>query len=202
MDKYFAGGNGDFSVIPDENRECVYFFFSSYYPNSSEQGIDVARMRFADRDRPVARFWKWYRSNWAEAGLGGDATPVFPVRTPWRRSAVHAFWGPSIHWNTHLEMYVILMNYAINRDWIQGGIDVSFNKNLADPPGWTEPEETLNQKQITNDPVKDSGWYPQAMGINRAQGQTDKLAGKVARRFIAGKSRWEILLLKPGEIDQ
>ena len=94
------------------------------------------------------------------------------------------------------------MNYATNRDWTHDGIDVSFNKNLADPPGWTEPEETLNQKQITNKPVKDTGWYPQVMGINRAQGQTDKLAGKVAHLFIAGKSRWEILLLKPGEIDQ
>jgi hypothetical protein len=201
-DKFFAGGNGDFSVIPDEKREYVYFFFSSYYPDSSEQGIDVARMRFADRDDPAGKVWKWYREKWVEPGVGGHATPVFPVRTPWHRKDVHAFWGPSIHWNTHLDTYVVLMNYAIDRDWTQGGIYVSFNHSLANPRGWNEPKEILNQKQITDDPVKDTGWYPQVVGIDKTQHQTDKLAGKVARLFIAGKSRWEILLLKPGESGQ
>ncbi len=75
----------------------------------------------------------------------------------------------------------------------------SIGASLADPRGWNEPKEILNQKQITDDPVKDTGWYPQVIGIDKSQHQTDKLADKVARLFIVRKSRWEILFLRPGE---
>ena len=69
-------------------------------------------------------------------------TPGFPVRTPWHRKDVHAFWGPSIHWNTYLNTYVILMNYAIDRDWTQGGIYISFNHSLTDPRGSVSPNRS------------------------------------------------------------
>jgi hypothetical protein len=198
-DKFFAGGNGDFSVIPDEKQEYLYFFFSSYYPDAAEQGVGIARVSYANRNDPVGKTWKWYQGKWSEPGVGGHVTPVFPVKTPWHRKDVHAFWGPSIHWNTHLDTHVILMNYAIDRDWTQGGIYASFNRDLANPHGWSEPGEILNPKQITDNRNKNTGWYPQVIGTIKPARETDKRAGKVARLFVAGQSRWEILFLKAGE---
>jgi hypothetical protein len=42
-------------------------------------------------------------------------------------------------------------------------------------------------------------WYPQVIGLDKSRHETDKLAGRVARLFIRGQSRWEIFFLKPGE---
>jgi hypothetical protein len=42
-------------------------------------------------------------------------------------------------------------------------------------------------------------WYPQVMGVDKARRETDKLAGRAARLFVRGQSRWEIEFLKPGE---
>jgi hypothetical protein len=199
-DKFFAGGNGDFSVIADTSREYLYFFFSSYYPHdASEQGVGVARLRYSDRNDPVGRVWKWYKGRWNEPGFGGHVTPIFPVRTPWHTKNVDAFWGPSIHWNTHLASFVLLLNRAIDRNWLQDGIYVSFGLDLANPGGWTEPSKILDRAEITDNPAKLQGWYPQVIGIDGSKHETDKLAGQVARLFVHGQSRWEIVFLRAGE---
>jgi len=39
-------------------------------------------------------------------------------------------------------------------------------------------------------------WYPQVVGLDKFREETDKLAGRVARLFIRGKSEWEIVFLK------
>ncbi len=44
-----------------------------------------------------------------------------------------------------------------------------------------------------------SGWYPQVVGIDAARRETDKLAGRLARLFVHGKSVWEIVFFRPGE---
>jgi hypothetical protein len=44
-----------------------------------------------------------------------------------------------------------------------------------------------------NKDLEKSKWYPQVVGIDSAEQQTDKLAGKTARLFVAGVSRWEIV---------
>ena len=88
---YFAGGNGDFSVMADAQLEYLYFFISTYAGEVSEQGVSVARMRYADRDQPVAKVWKWHAARWNEPGLGGRVTPIFPVKTDWHRVEADAF---------------------------------------------------------------------------------------------------------------
>ena len=55
---YFVGGNGDFCVNVDHQREYIYFFISTY-GEFKEQGVAVARMRYEDRDAPVGKVWKW-----------------------------------------------------------------------------------------------------------------------------------------------
>jgi len=192
---FFAGGNGDFSVMLDPKKEHFYLFFSAYAGDVSEQGVAVARMRYADRLQPAGKVWKWHQGGWTEPGLGGRLTPIFPATIEWARADADAFWGPSIHWNSHLGLYVILLNRTKDRPgWPQEGIYVAFNDDLGDPARWTKPVK-----------IFDGGrWYPQVLGIDSAKRETDKLAGRVARFSMRGEndrgeSKWEILFLRPGE---
>ncbi|MDM8008039.1 MAG: hypothetical protein QUV05_18010 [Phycisphaerae bacterium] len=192
--KYFAGGNGDFSVIPDQQKEYLYFLISTYHKDPTEQGVTVARMRYADRDMPVGKVFKWYRGQWKQPGLGGRVTPIFGPTIDWHKPRANVLWGPSIHWNTHLERYVMLLNLARDKDWTQEGIYVSINRDIVNPEGWSKPEKILDASRL-----EASKWYPQVIGTNAAGRETDKLAGRVARLFVAGRSKWEIIFLKPGE---
>jgi hypothetical protein len=96
----FAGRNGDFPVMADRTREYLYFFISTYAGPVEAQGVAVARMRYADRDQPVGKLWKWHNGEWSQPGLGGKVTPIFPATTDWHIEKADAFWGPSIHWNS------------------------------------------------------------------------------------------------------
>lgn len=199
-----AGGHGDFSVIPDPGREYFYFFFSSYVKDPAEQGVAAARMRYADRDQPVGKVFKWHDGGWTEPGLGGKLTPIWPAQIDWHRPDANLFWGPSIHWNTHLQSYVILMNRAVTTGMKGDGTWISFSTSLGDPRAWSQPVQVLTAEQARAATkgaqpgnAANYGWYPQVMGT--APGQTDKLAGKTARLFIAGVSNLEIVFLRPGE---
>lgn len=189
---YFAGGNGDFSAMLDPRAEYVYFFFSTYVGEVTEQGVGVARMRGSDRDQPADRVWKWYNGEWREPGLGGRVTPVFKAYIDWHAADANAFWGPSIHWNTYLRQYVILLNRSKDAHWAQEGIYVSFNPDLSNPAGWSEPVKIL-------DATGPDRWYPQVIGTNKGKHETDKLAGQTARLFVRGESLWELTFLRPRE---
>jgi hypothetical protein len=189
---YFAGGNGDFSVMLDARNEFFYFFISTYTGGLKEQGVSVARMKWFDRDRPVGQVWKWHDGRWAEPGLGGQITALFPAVTDWHRSDADAFWGPSIHWNSSVRQFVLLLNRAKDCNWTQEGVYVSFNSDLANPLGWSRPQKIL-------DGLGKDQWYPQVIGLDSAPHETDKLAGRKARLFVRGQSRWELIFLRPGE---
>lgn len=196
---YFAGGNGDFCVNLDPQRQYFYFFISTYHRNSAEQGVAVARLPYVDRKNPRDKVRKWHQGQWNEPGIGGHVTPIFPVHTDWNRKDADAFWGPSIHWNSHLNRYVMLLNRAIDKDWKQEGIYISFNESLEDPGGWSSPRKFLDPEEMARVPKMGPGWYPQVAGIETAKRETDKLAGRVARLFIHGKSVWEVVFSNPGE---
>ena len=192
--KYFVGGNGDFFVIAGNKKEYLYFFISTYNKDKAEQGVAVARMRYQDRDAPKGKVFKWYKGAWNEPGLGGHVTPIFPAAIDWHRSDVDAFWGPSVHYNTYLNTWVMLLNRAKDKDWTQEGIYVSFNADLGAPDGWRKPVKILDANVLEK-----SKWYPQVAGLDTAKRETDKLAGRSARLFVAGVSKWEIVFLRPGE---
>ncbi len=192
--KYFAGGNGDFSVMLDQRKEYLYFLISTYNKDPKEQGLSIARMRHADRDMPVGKAFKWYRRQWKEPGLGGRVTPIFGPTVDWHKPRADVFWGPSIHWNSHLQRYAILLNRSRDKDWTQEGVYVTFNRDLNNPEGWSKP-----QKLIDGSRLESSKWYPQVIGTSAANRETDKLTGRAARLFVAGRSKWEIIFLKPGE---
>jgi hypothetical protein len=188
---YFAGGNGDFSVMLDLEKKYFYFFFGTYHAQIEEQGVSIARMNYADRFAPIGNVWKWRNGNWNEPGLGGRVTPIFNVVKDWHSAAPDAFWGPSIHFNTSLNQYAIVMNRAVNTFWQQEGIYISFSADLADPQSWTNPDRL---------PVETNGWaYPQFIGIEK--GETDKLAGRYARLFLLGISHWVVEFRQLGNED-
>lgn len=194
VNQYFTGGNGDFCVVHDHDRQWLYFLISTYHQNTAEQGVSIARMRYADLPQPVGKVHKWHQHAWKEPGIGGQVTPVFQVRADWHGPDVDAWWGPSVHWNTHLRQWVMLLNRAKDRHWAQEGIYISFNPDIADPKGWSEPLKILDESELPK-----SKWYPQVMGTDKSARQTDKLAGRTARLFVTGHSRWEIEFLRPGQ---
>jgi hypothetical protein len=189
---YFAGGHGDFSVLLDRAGTYFYFFFDNYGGAASRQGVCLARMAYADRLNPAGKVWKYYNGSWQEAGRGGRVTPVFPVRKSWQSRDPDAFWGPSVHWNTHLNCYVMLLNRAQGEPgWAQEGVYVSFCYDLSRPESWTPPQKILDKSQFP-------GWYffyPQVMGLEA--GGTDRRAGQTARLYVGGVSNWEIDFVAP-----
>jgi len=181
---YFAGGNGDFTVLLDSSREYFYFYFSNYSGPLDSQGLAVARLAFADRADPVGKAWKFFQGGWDEPGLLGRDTAILPAHESWNSAYTDSFWGPSLHWNTFLNQYVMLLNRSCcETGFPSEGIYVSFNPDLGDPGGWTLPEKILG--------ADEADWYPQVIGLEA--GMTDKLAGETTRLFIKGESRWEIV---------
>jgi hypothetical protein len=180
---YFAGGNGDFSVVLDNTRTYFYFLYSNYGGDVSTQGVAVARMAFQDRFNPARTVWKYYSGGFTEPGLGGRVTPTFPANVSWTSANADAFWGPSVHWNTALNQYVMLLNRSCcSPGWPQEGIYLSTNPDISDPTGWIQPMKVLNA----------GAWYPQVLG--EGPGETDKIAGAASRLYIGGVSCCEMIV--------
>ena len=182
---YFGGGNGDFTVVLGPEHRYFFFLFSNYGGPVEEQGVASARMPFAARFNPVGTLQKFYQGEWREPGIGGRVTPVFPASTSWEDPETDAFWGPSVHWNTYLNKFVMLLNHACcYPGWPQEGVYVSFSGTPGKPRSWTPPVKILDG----------GGWYPQVQGF-RPDG-TDRLAGHVARFYLYGVSNMEIVFDK------
>lgn len=200
--KFVIGGVGDLSVMLDANKNFLYFFYSQYPEAAASQGVAVARMPWADRDRPWGDLDIWRDGAWdPDTGrrVVGDALPgasrgrfewTYPFATPlvtpllpWHDedNKVDAFWGPSVHWNSAIEQYVMLLNRAKDEDYTQEGVYVSFAPRLDDPSLWTPPQKILNGGR----------WYPQVIGVTAGVG-TDKVAAGAPRFFMSGKSEWLI----------
>jgi hypothetical protein len=182
---YFAGGSGDFSVLLDEEGKFFYIYYSNYAGPLSAQGIAVARLASGDRFSPVGNVWKRYGGEWNEAGLGGLSQAVLPATVSWASPNTDAFWGPSVHYNTYLNKYVLLMNRACcEPGWPPEGIYISYADDLANPEGWSPPRQIL----------ANVGWYPMALGLG--SGETDKRVSQRARLFVGSDSRWVLTFLK------
>ena len=178
---FLAGGYGDFCVIADRTQSYFYLHFSSYLADEPTQGIAVARYPVISRDNPVPDLEIWHAGAWRK-GAGTLPTPIFPVVRGWKNIDPDAFWGPAVHYNRDLGVFVMLLNHTMNAvsDIRQEGIYCSFNADLANPQGWSQPICI----------VKGGGWYPQVVGRGPEDGDT--LAGATARFLMTGFSAWEI----------
>lgn len=189
--QYFVGGVGDFSVVLDHAQQTLYFFFSQYADLETAQGVAVARLAWADRDAPAGRAAVWLRGQtWLPAQRSEDTdrleyvypagAAIYPAADGWHDDAtVDAFWGPSVHWNTYLQQYVMLLNRARSRTWTQEGIYVAFAPTLDDPLAWSRPVRLLSGGR----------WYPQVLGLDSGTG-SDREAGERARFFMGGRSEY------------
>ncbi|MBI2189048.1 MAG: hypothetical protein HYU37_18270 [Acidobacteria bacterium] len=187
---YIVGGVGDFTVMLDADSRDLYFFYSLYLRTMMSQGIAVARLAWADRDAPIGKITIWRNGAWtpgsalrtseSERWLYPAASPIFPAAESWHDAdqQVDAFWGPSVHWNTRIGHYVMLLSRAKDVAWEQEGVYVSFARSLQDPRAWSVPTRIL----------KGGTWYPQVLGLEDGAG-TDKTAGEWARFFMLGESR-------------
>jgi hypothetical protein len=191
--RYNDGGVGDFSVMLDPDRNYLYVFFSAYGPSLDGQGVSVARMAWADRDQPLGALAVWQGGLWLPASpvvVGDDedaavswvyptGSPIYQVTRSWHSDdgIADAFWGPSVHWNTYLQQYVMLLNRADSVSFNQEGIYIAFADSLDDPTGWSQPARLL----------AGGTWYPQVLGIEQSTG-SDKQAGQEARFFVSGHS--------------
>ena len=202
---YFVGGIGDVSAVLNDEHTDLYIFFTQYSPTPSGQGVSVARLPWAHRDAPAGRADVWVDGIWqapelidepgpddttATVTVSPEGTALFPTERPWHDEdpGGDAFWGPSVHWNTHLEQWVMLLNRTANDDWTQDGVYVSFASTLDDPSQWTPPVRI----------IEGGRWYPQVIGLEPGIG-TDKVAGETARLFIGGESTRVIRFVRPDE---
>lgn len=195
--RYVIGGVGDLSVMLNPQQTDLYLFFSQYASDETAQGVAVARLQWANRDRPVGRVSIWSDGIWQYGRFSRtpiitpdgmrrrvwfdypEGTPLVATTEAWHDgdNKVNAFWGPSVHWNTFLEKYVMLLNRAADESYTQEGIYVSYAARLDDPRLWTPPQRILNGGK----------WYPQVMGLGVGSG-TDKTADATARFFMSGRS--------------
>lgn len=185
---FFAGGHGDFSVIPDFSTGYFYFLFTNYGGALEGQGVATARLAFADRFQPAGAVWKYFEGDWTEPGLKGKVTPVFPAFQAWQRQDADSWWGPAVHWNTYWNRYVVLLNRACcATKWPQEGIYMASTLDISRPATWSWPQKIMDKSEIGSSP----GYYPQILGFG--PGESDTIAGNVARLFVHGVSKWEIV---------
>lgn len=188
---FFTGGNGDVSVVLDRERRFFYFYFTNYGGPDDTQGVSVARLAFDDRFRPAGKVRKYFEGSWSEPGLGGRSSPILGTSRAWRHGDPDSFWGPSVHWNSYLGCFVMLVNRAQGEPgWSQEGVYISYS---SDPARWSVPKRILDRDDI---PAWTS-FYPQVMGLG--PGESDSEAGRVARFYLSGVSTFEIDFFQPGE---
>lgn len=196
--RFVLGGVGDVSALLDANMQDVYLFFSQYWGGAERQGVAVARLAWADRNAPAGKASIFNDGAWLPV-TGSDAavsagwsyppgTPLEPATRPFHdgNQSADVFWGASVHWNTYLEQYVMLLNRAKDESFGTEGIYVSYAPSLSDPRQWTPPQKLMSGGE----------WYPQVVGIENGSG-TDRLAGRRARFFLTGKSNRMIEFERP-----
>jgi hypothetical protein len=82
-------------------------------------------MPYVDRDKPVGKVMKWHNGEWSEPGVWGHVTPVFPAERDYHKPNGAMFWGPAMHWNNYLQMYVMVLNHAMDTKLTEDGIYIS-----------------------------------------------------------------------------
>ncbi|MEP7366020.1 MAG: hypothetical protein ABI972_22410, partial [Acidobacteriota bacterium] len=100
----------------------------------------------------------------------------------WNRPDTDAFWGPSIHWNTYLNSYVVLLNRSCcSPGWPQEGIYLAMNADLANPSGWSVPQKILDY----------GDWYPWVLGMG--DHSSNATMGDRMRLFVRQDSDLELV---------
>lgn len=184
---FFSNGVGDFSVLLDKAKKYVYIYFANYPMNDQvkDQGISAARIRLEDLSSPAGKAWRWFNGAYSEPGMGGRSSALFKTEKDFNHPDPDSFWGPAIHYNTFLNKYVMVMPRTQGGNppvhiWPTEGIYVTMTDDLSLPQSWTEPVKI----------AQGGHWYPQFVGIDHNQQETDSKIGQWARFFLEGESKY------------
>ena len=151
--RFVLGGVGDVSALLDAKQQDLYLFFSQYSGGTERQGVAVARLAWADRDAPAGKATIFNDGAWL------PVTRSYPPGTPLARAAhpfhdgnprADVFWGASVHWNTYLEQYVMLLNRSKDENFGTEGIYVSYSASLSDPEQWTPPHKAHERWRVVS----------------------------------------------------
>ena len=79
--RYVIGGVGDVSVMLDQSKTYLYFFYSQYHRDPLAQGVAIGRLLWADRERPGGRVELWRGGIWEPEAGRRTFSPGLPGRT-------------------------------------------------------------------------------------------------------------------------
>ena len=141
------GGEGDNCVVWDwkNDRWAMLFQHSSLRLAVSE-----------DPSGNVGTWFKYHEGAFGEPGIGGRSTPL---------AGLPGGANPSVHWNTHLQKWVMV--YA---GWNPSDVLITASEDLIN---W-EPART-----VASSAVGGNAWYATIIG------EDDKVAGESARIYYA-----------------
>ena len=198
----FAGGTGDPSAVA--NGDHLYIFYGEYgYPGAYDsatydpaaewkgQCISIARIALKDLDQPSRKVQRWNGTCFCAAsdstGQSVASLRIDPSTGGGPASSPTAkyYWGPSVSWNTDLQMWVMLMARAEGPSWKGSGIYISYNKHKdlgegSNSQDWSAPVLLLDKPGSIV-------WYPSLQPLNDGPSKEKKYTslniGKDARLF-------------------
>lgn len=199
----FPGGVGDPSAVA--NGEHLYVFYGEYaYPTAwsadswnrdveaAAQCISVARVPLADLDAPTGAARRWDGRSFG-AAWDGVGEPIASLRIPTSEGggAVSQgdelyYWGPSVSWNEHLGVWIMLMGRVDGPFWVGDSLYLSINTNADLGEGdnaqqWSTPVRIIHRPGHTL-------WYPALQPTDSpddlARKRTGSRLGRHARLFF------------------
>ena len=199
----FPGGVGDPSAVA--NGEHLYVFYGEYaYPTAwsadtwnrdveaAAQCISVARVPLADLDAPTGAARRWDGLSFG-AAWDGVGEPIASLRIPTAEGggAVSQgdelyYWGPSVSWNEHLGVWIMLMGRVDGPFWVGDSLYLSINTNADLGAGdnaqqWSTPVRIIHRPGHTL-------WYPALQPTDSpddlARKRTGSRLGQHARLFF------------------
>ncbi|GAB2604245.1 hypothetical protein [Pseudactinotalea suaedae] len=207
----FPGGVGDPSAVACGDH--LYVFFGEYaYPEAWSAGgwdapteaaaqcIGVARVPLEDLDEPTGRARRWdgvaFEALWDGAGAPirslqiDDADGGGPVSQGDRRY----YWGPSVSWNEHLGVWVMLMGRVDGPFWVGDSVFVSINTEADLGAGdasqrWSTPVELLSRPGRTL-------WYPALQPTD----EPDDVAGRRSGIRLGRRARLFVKDIPRGDL--
>lgn len=171
----FPGGVGDPSAVA--NGDHLYVFFGEYaYPTAWDpetwdrdvehqaQCISVARVPLADLDTPTGAARRWDGTAFAAPwdGTGEPITSLIIPRSEGGGAVSQGdelyYWGPSVHWNEDLEVWVMVMGRVDGAFWLGDSLYLSLNPNRDLGAGdnsqqWSTPVRIIHRPEHKL-------WYP------------------------------------------
>lgn len=171
----FPGGVGDPSAVASGDH--LYVFYGEYaYPEewdartwsreteAAAQCVSVARVPLVALDEPSGAARRWSGTAF-DAPWDGVGQPIASLRIPSSEGGgavsqgdEQYYWGPSVSWNEHLQVWVMLLGRVDGSFWVGDSLFVSINPHrdlgeVDNAQQWSTPVRIVHRPGHTL-------WYP------------------------------------------